>query len=551
MDLAALIITTSYPNISLLTQQANPELPLPFRSIIIVFLFLLISVTIFLLYRNRRFTRNLNSSMMEAQEQIQDLDRCQIENLNTVSEALSSSGNDQVAEAGVRLHEDAERLYQGKWIPSPEPYLDQEALLTPRQNTQISYEPPLQILALSVVASAVAMLFALNLTAGSRTSGLQFGLFPALLGLVAATLLSVQIYRSKRSLKQNATSLSRSIRRRVPVFEELSGTAALIESFVRYDRDMSASVETLTQTVDDLSKNKLVELISRNLSATLREELSPPLRDTQQSIGLLARELTEYQATGVGQMVHAFIDELSQGMTVHLSQIMDRMDKMTDRLEDHYQELGEAQRMMHESREQSATLQSELNETLLQLRNSRSDWQDDLSEARVIQHELSATLAAMHKLQAGETDGLNRQLQKLSQQLQRYQESAGRTEKNLEKLNQLTGESVESFSASSTESLNQIRELVQKMGDQTSAMSKTQELSTAQLETLNRNLNSSVREFNQQVHSGVDATLNQFDEGLAEISHRLAGATSDLQETVDRLTVEQRKTRATDGNQSK
>ena len=553
MILAAILPSLSAGNrfAILSMQQARPELPLLFRTLILIFMFLLIAVSVFLLYRNRKLVHRLTTAMLDSQEQFAELDRCRIDNLPMVVDALSNSGNEQLAEAGERLQEDTDRLYQGQWLPSPESYLDADQLLTARQNTQLSFEPPLQILALGVVASVLSMLFALNFAAGARTSGLQFGLLPALLGAVAAALLSVQIYRIRRSLKHHTQSLSRSIRRRVPVFEELSGTAALIESFVRYDRDMAASIDTLTTTVNDLSKNKMVELISRNLSATLREELAPPLRDTQQSIGLLARELTEYQAEGVRQMAAAFIAELDQGMTVHLSEIMNRMDKLADRLDDHYHDLAQSQALMQEQREHSASLYAELNDTLRHLRESRDDWQEDLAQAREIQVRLNETLEQMHKLQAGETAGLHSQLTKLSQQIQRYHEAVSRVEGNLEKLNQSTNESVNTFSASSSDALKQIRDLIASMEDTASGMSGYAEVSATHLAELNSSLRESVSVFNGQIRQGVDSTLQQFDQGLGEVSHRLAETTSDLRETVDHLAVSTRKYESADNPQNR
>lgn len=490
-----------------------------------------IGVSIFYLLRNRKFHLRFMQTLSQTTDSIAALDRCKIENLESVREAMQSDAYPLLSSFGDKLAQDADRLYQGKWIGDPTPLLQRDHVLTRGEYRSTSSEIPVQILSVSVLASSVFLLFGLS-SASDRDVILRLASLPAILGSIATLLLFFQSYRARLGMDRGLTHLAETITEKVPVFRELAGTAALIESFFRYDRQMADSITQLTNTVEELTHSTLADKLAENVRLVLERELTPPMVQATETLGALAGELTRRQEDGMKDLAENFTTSLAASMEEHLSPFYQEISNLTQDLYEANKQTEISLSTMENFKQQSLDIQQGLNYTIEELRQVRSDWQTDLKQSTESLSSLALTSAKLASLQAGSEANLAGEISILRQKIGELQDTLYRVTQGLHMENQHGAEVVHALTDTSQKTLGDMRQLTMLLVDQTDVLSRQNDSLRASLTGLENGLNQSVQNFSTQLLAGVSQTLDSFDEGLAELTERLSNTTAEINDTV-------------------
>ncbi len=492
---------------------------------------LIVGFSLYYLVRNRRFQLLIMQTLSQTTDQIASLDRCHIDNLEPTREALQNDAFPLLGAFGDKLVSDADRLYQGKWIQDPTPQLTIDRILTRADYRANSIEIPIQVLSVSVLATSVFLVFGLS-GGDTASTTIRLSFLPAIVGAVFALVLFFQSYRNRQSMTRGLTHMAETIIEKVPVFRELAGTAALIESFFRYDRQMSESISVLAKTVDELTHNELAAALANNVKLVMEEEVAPPLTEAANTLSALATELTLRQEDGMRDLADHFASSLALSLDEQLRPFYQEISNLTQDLYEANKQTEISLGIMQEFKQQSNDIQQGLLHTIAELDEQRSNWQEDLHRSADATQSLAETSKRLAGLQAGTELGLRDSLQDLQSQIQELQDGLIRVTQGLHLENQQGRDTVREFSESSQRTLGDMRQLSKLLVDQTDLLAGQNEAIRASVGALEQGLNSSVATFSTQILSGVNQTLDTFDDGLAEISDRLSNTTAEINDTV-------------------
>lgn len=506
-------------------------LPQIFWLLLIIVCLVIIGVSGYFLWQNRKFHTLFLQNITAVTDSIAHLERCRIENLPDLRQELRSERFPLLTEVGEKLYHDADRLYQGKWIGDPTPLLQRDRVMTRSQYRSCSGELPVQILSVSVLATSLFLLIGLSGTY-NRTLVTQISFLPALFGAVAALLLFFQAYRARQSIDRSLTHLAETIIEKVPVFRELAGTAALIESFFRYDRQMADSITVLSETVETLTHNELAEHLAQNVRLVMEEQVSPPLNAAADALHELAGELARKQEDGMRELAERFTEDLVRSLDEHLRPFYQEMANLTQDLFEANKQSEIALAMMEQYKQQSIEIQNNLNNTLEHLAQAGDSWQEDIARNKQSLERLAASTEKLAELQAGSEDNLAHELSLLREKFSQVEDSLYRVTQGLHLENQQAAAFVRELSDNSQATLGDMRQLTSILVDQTSHIEQQNEVLRNSLNALNEGLNESVKTFSAQLLTGVNQTLDSFDEGLAELTDRLSNTTAEINDTV-------------------
>ncbi len=514
---------------SLLTTAAGA--PQTFWLLLALVCLIIVGFSIYYLLRNHRFRLLFMQTVSQITEVIAALDRCHIENLEPTRDALQSEKFTLLKIFGDKLLLDSDRLYQGKWIPDPTPLLTPDRVLTRSDYRSSSIEIPIQILSISVLATSIFLLVGLSGGTDNNTI-LRLGFLPAILGAVFALLLFFQSYRSRQSMKRGLTHLGETITEKVPVFRELAGTAALIESFFRYDRQMSDSISVLARTVDQLTHNTLAEQLAENVRLVMEREVAPPLVTAADTLSALAEELTSRQEEGMKDLAENFAASLATSLDEQLRPFYQEISNLTQDLYEANKQTEISLQTMEAYKQQSLDIQQGLIHTMSELNQSRTAWEADLKSSSESLQNLALTSEKLATLQAGSEENLAAEISLLRQRTTELQDSLYRVTQGLHLENQQGSETVRQLTESSQKTLGDMRQLTMLLVDQTDRIAEQNDILHRALGGLETGLNESVKNFSNQLLAGVDETLDSFDEGLAEVTSRLSNTTAEINDTV-------------------
>lgn len=491
----------------------------------------IIAFSIYYLVRNHKFQLLFMQTISQITDQIAALDRCHIDNLEPTREALQNEKFPLLGAFGDKLVSDADRLYQGKWIQDPTEQLTTDRILTRADYRANSIEIPIQVLSVSVLATSVFLVFGLS---GGETNAsvIRMGFLPAMIGAVFALLLFFQSYRNRQSMTRGLTHLAETIMEKVPVFRELAGTAALIESFFRYDRQMAESISVLSSTVDELTHNELAAALANNVKIVMEEEVAPPLVKAADTLSELATELTQRQEDGMRDLADHFASSLAVSLDEQLRPFYQEISNLTQDLYEANKQTEISLGVMQEYKVQSNDIQQGLLDTIAELNVQRKNWQDDMSLSTESIHSLAETSKRLANLQSGTEVGLTQEISQLQVKIEELQDALIRVTQGLHLENQQGSDTVRALSESSQKTLGDLRQLTKLLVDQTDLMANQNQALYKSIESLEQGLNTSVEAFSSQLLAGVDQTLDTFDEGLAEISDRLSNTTAEINDTV-------------------
>ena len=98
-----------------------------------------------------------------------------------------------------------------------------------------------------------------------------------------------------------------------------------------------------------------------------------------------------------------------------------------------------------------------------------------------------------------------------------------------------TGELIGTTTQAQEQSVLRLGELAVRLEEQAATLQAQSDLLNRTLSDLNETLNSSVANFTGQLENAVESTLNDFDEGLADVTGRLSATTLEISDSVEAI----------------
>lgn len=490
------------------------------------------AVGIYSFISNRSFHRDFVKEILEMAQEVEQLERYHIDNLGKTNKILESSKYPLITTASLKLKKDSHNLYQDQWISSPDEVFSLEKVLDKSQFRSYTLEYPLYILTIGVLMFLAFLIGGLNLS-DNKTYVLMVSSTPLFLSLIIAFTLSIIKLRNKDDLKRALNYLSERIKERVPVFRELAGTAALIEAFFRYDRSMSNSVSEFSKMLNDLSENKVAEIIGENVKVSLEESLLPSINSTLSALQLSTEKLAIEKNESIEEISENYSRAITSSLEKNLQPFYQELENFANNIYEANKSTEITLQNINQHRKESSELQASLLESLDSLKLANKSWTNNLNSISESMAELAKLSKNLSATQKDSESILSDSIKALKDQLSIFEDNMNVLTEKINEQNQNFIDRFESASSSSLELKNDIKELGLLFADQTEALSH-QNIDVAQeINSLNEGLNASVQNFTSGINEGVISVLANFDNSIAEISDRLIDTSSEINSSVN------------------
>lgn len=490
------------------------------------------AVGIYSFISNRSFHRDFVKEVIEMAQEVEQLERYHIDNLEKTNKILEKSKYPLITTASLKLKKDSHNLYQDQWISSPDEVLSLEKVLDKSQYRSYTLEYPLYILTIGVLMFLAFLLGGLNLS-DNKTYVLMVASTPLFLSLIIAFTLSVIKLRNKDDLKRALNYLSEKIKERVPVFRELAGTAALIEAFFRYDRSMSHSVSEFSKMLNDLSENKVAEIIGENVRVSLEDNLLPSINSTLSSLQLATEKIAAEKNESIEEISEYYSRAITSSLERNLQPFYQELENFANNIYEANKSTEITLQNINQHRKESSELQSSLLESLDSLKVANKSWTNNLNSISESMAELAKLNKNLTDSQKGSEYILSDSIKSLKDQLSIFENNMNVLTEKINEQNQNFIDRFESANSNSLELKNDIKELGLLFADQTEALSRQNIDVAHEIKSLNEGLNASVQNFTSGINEGVISLLANFDSSVAEISDRLIDTSSEINSSVD------------------
>lgn len=495
-------------------------------------LILIGAVGIYSFLSNRSFHREFIKEILEMAQEVEQLERYHIDNLEKTNKILEKSKYPLIAAASIKLKKDSHNLYQDQWISSPDEIFSLDKVLDKSQFRSYTLEYPLYLLTLGVLLFLAFLLGGLNLS-GNKALVLMIASIPLFLSLIIAFSLSIIKLRNKDDLKRTLNFLSEKIKERVPVFRELAGTAALIEAFFRYDRSMSHSVSEFSEMLSDLSHNKVAEIIGENVRASLEESLLPSLNSTLSSLQISTEKLASEKNESMKEISEYYSKAITSSLERNLQPFYQELENFAQNIYEANKSTEITLQNINQHRKESSELQSSLLQSLDSLKLANQSWTNNLDSISQSMAELAELNKNLTATQKDSESILSESIKALRDQLNSFEENMNALTAKINEQNQNFVNRFEAASSSSLELKDDIKELGLLFADQTETLNQQNIDISNEINALNEGLNASVQNFTSGINEGVISVLANFDNSLAEISDRLIDTSSEINSNIN------------------
>jgi len=405
-----------------------------------------------------------------------------------------------------RLQQDQDVLYQQRWLPDPSRELTLEKLISGMRLSALKIRPAVTLLSIGLTAALIALILRFQLPIADLELAAVLPWVPALTGIIIAALLAIQASATSALLRQDLTELCQVIGQRVPVFGQQTGIAQLIESFFHYDHQMVQSLDNFNATAARLAESDMANGIRRSVEQVLFETVAPALRDATNLQESLSKTLIERQEQGMAELAGRFANALAADITAHLGPVNRELSQLAGTMADIKNYTDYSVRAMESVRQDMKTQQQDIRIALDELVGARAQFQTNLSS---LDQQIARLSDTASRLGAAYTD-----------------HEATLAQTLVETRNQLEADQkvLNSTLQRSSEALIRTHELTGH-----------QQQMVQQLIALDETLKASLSQFAAESEAYVTRTMDQMDQGLADIVERLAYATAEIRDAVEAL----------------
>ncbi len=494
--------------------------------------------------------RQVLPDLVTLSNEIERFQAFDIELLPDIADLFRHCASPELSEAFARLYRDHEVLYQQRWLPDPAREFRLDQLFSGLRRSSLSYQPAISLFSSGLFAALIALLLRVLLPVEQADLAAFLPWPPLIVGLATAALLAGQVRTTAALIRGELHKLCLSLSRHVPVFSEQSGLALLIDTFHAHDQRLEQILARFTETTDKLANAELVAGFRQSVELVLGETVNPLLRQSTETLHQLATGITERQDQGMAELADKFSRTMTTEITTQMAPAHAEISRMAALMTDvkNYVEyaLGAMEAVHRESAAMLADTQTSLRQMNLvsvQLSEGFAKAGDNIADLGQISERIS-------QLYSGQAFSLNDSLANLASQLQNQQTILAQTVTQatqiLDNGRQIAVEQQEAANQYLTTLQDQVmllgNGLQSRLGELLAAVrSETREVAAqasqlhGQSLELNQLLEKAMAQFTQQTAQYVGHTLQQFDQGLAEVVERLAFTTTEIRDAVEAL----------------
>lgn len=511
------------------------------------FLLLLFVVNRLLL---RRFRLQTLEPLRKLTGLVDRLEGRAIENLEPLHGWMKRHAPQTACQAFERLAEDRDTLYQGRWVADPQVALPDPVWLSSATKSSLTMKAPAQWVALGLLATLIELVL-LQVVPPQGASLYWFLLLLPLGSALILSLLTVTVVQhAKNTYADVLDAFYQAMGRKLPVFGQQTGVAALVDAYLTYDVSMQEQLQAFTEVTERLAAGDMADGVRRSVEHLLMESVGPSLQQASGTLGQLAEELTQRQAQGMEDLANQFAQALSSQLANQLGPMGRELGQMSALMADVKNYVEVALRAMDTTRSQTEAVQNTLNTSTVQLTVAQESMAENLAAIGTATAALSgaaleltgayqqadATLGHMLDRLTTAFEASGQQVQQLGEQttasVARAQELVADQRKIVEHQMAALDQHASLFSDQLKQS---VQDLLSHMREDVLAVSERAAVIDRQFEALNRVLDQSVDRFEGASAAYVQQTLHQFDEHLAEVVTRLTQTAQEIQDAVDAL----------------
>ncbi len=481
---------------------------LPILHALITLFVPLVMIAAFLAYTviNHQTRRQLHRLFANLAERITAIPAYGLDQVPVVAALFAQTDYPALVQAFERLQQDQDVLYQQRWLPDPARELTLARLTSSTRRSALDIRPAVTLLSIGLTAALIALILRFQLPIADLALASVLPWLPALTGLATAALLAIQALSTQALLRQDLAELCQVIGQRVPVFGQQTGMAQLIESFFHYDHQMVQSLDQFNATAARLAESDMANGIRRSVEQVLFETVAPALRDATHLLDSLSTTLVERQEQGMAELAGRFSKALAVDITAHLGPVNRELSQLAGTMADIKNYTDLSVRAMEAVRQDMVIQQKDIRVALDELVSARGQFQTNLSS---LDQQIARLTDTATRLGVAYTD-----------------HEATLADALVETRNQLAADQkvLNSTLQRSSEALVRTQELT---GHQQQMVQLLTELEVT--------LKTSLSQFAQESETYVSRTMDQMDQGLADIVERLAYATAEIRDAVEAL----------------
>lgn len=504
-----------------------------FSFYVLLFSLLIILIAFFLsFFQSRRFVKEKLTAFDAFLQGSSQFEKRNIEHLPQLINMAEDSKDNDLTKVLRLVAKESERLYLGKWVPEAKSYINYQSLIPPSKRRALRPEISLNLLAIGVLASLIIILIPYI---NDVPISIQFAAIPLFVSLFLSALSFINNKKYYLLINDKIAELKMAYAHLLPEYSERSGTALLIDEFLQYERKMADSSRVLSEKVEELNDQKLIDTVASSIEKVLERQIAPALSESNKALSNLCVELTNRQTDGMSQLAREFSSSLSETIKESMKPMESQVAHYTATVFKSHNSLDLAFKQFEQYRDQATALDQQITAHIELLSLQSKQWNEGLSGLQKVSEQISANNVTMTKLQAGSEETLAGKLAMMASSIEEFGRMNNETLQNLRKENELLNQLLLDTQTESNKVLSEYRHLTQRITISAMDIEKHNGEISANIEKLSTGLNESVKIFTSQIQSGVDITLSDFDAGLAELTERLSHSATAIRDSVARL----------------
>lgn len=446
---------------------------------------------------------------------------CHIENLPLINDVFDDAPVN-ISQAFEKLIQTASDMYHKKWIPEPGSFICLHSVA--EQGTIKRLSSPLHIYYsligfLLFTSTNIAGIVLLD-SRESILSTFVFSLLPLLLSIFLVTVFHIERKKTKSQLDSAIDSLNRTLSLKLPVFNENNGMSILINQFLEYDRNMTKSVDTLTDKIDRFALEGLSTAISESVHKAFIESVAPSIERANDAVITLSEDIARRESEGMKELAVNFSSAVSNELSYHFGPIAKKMKDVGETLSQSKEYMDLVSQTLGKYKDNLVSLQETSASSLKDYEQARSSFSEDVKS-------ISQSLSSFATTAKEYEDRTHQELGKIEKVTGDLYESSLESNKTLKTL--LDGIFVEARNA---------EEMTEKAQKNTAAYLETMQ---KQIDELSEILSSHNRDFKNEMTEQSNKFFERYMEDMQNQQSVLSSRFETLLESIEESAQSMRK----------
>lgn len=452
----------------------------------------------------------------ELSSHLEKMENCSMEHLPDVTEAIEALGQKRLSSAWQALKRASVLRYGGRWMPPLDGLSISENFISAEARSALSYSPSITIASLGLLSALFLYLFITISALGFQPA---LALIPLVFACIIAAVLANGSFELRHELLQAQQGFRTQICEVLPVYDDNRGAALLVESLAEHEQRVNESFRDFQGIAQKMADADFGSGIYKAVSRIMKDEISPPIRQSANVLADLATHLDQRQMQGMESLAGTFSASVAASLARELNPLKMELDRLNHVMADTQSFVQSSINVLQTSRDENIALNKDIRDSLLLMGQAKNDLANEMLELSDNIRVVSESSKAMSKTYAGEEYGLSEKIKQLAISME---SSTTVLSQNLQ---------------GSSEILQLIHEMQDEQGRQNDDLHERLSNLISELKEISETLRLSSKNFTQESASYVNQTLKSFDQGLAEVVERLIFTASAIRDAVDALPV--------------